>query len=69
MHRLGVRIITGFVTFILGLLAWMIFVFASPAQTLDTQDRAFSSQRVERTDVPPPPPPPAKPYGCRSRHQ
>lgn len=66
MHRLAVRIVTGFVAFILGLLAWMIFVFVSPAQTLDMQDRAISSPRVERTDVPPPP---AKPYGCRSRHQ
>lgn len=66
MHRLAVRIVTGFVAFILGLLAWMVFVFASPAQTLDTQDRAVSSPRVERTDAPTPA---AKPYGCRSRQQ
>lgn len=67
MHRLAVRIVTGFVAFILGLLAWMVFVFASPAQTLDTNERVISGQRAVYPDAPPPPP--AKPYGCRSRHQ
>lgn len=63
MARLTLRIITGLLTFVLGLLAWMVFVFASPAETLDTPYRG-SAQQI-RADVPPPP----KPHGCPSRHR
>lgn len=66
MHRLGFRIVTGFVAFALGLLAWMVFVFASPTATLNTQERVVGSRHAVSADVPTPP---AKSHGCPSRHQ
>jgi hypothetical protein len=62
MARLTLRIVTGLLTFIIGLLAWMVFVFATPAETLDTPHKTYV-HGVVRTDAPSP----AKTHRCPNR--